>query len=198
MLLTPQYYETLFGKAPVYNMLDVRLSDNSDEAQEAFSVGLLDDSRIVAVSFLNQNVSDFKNMLNALNMVVVVMIVCASGLAFVVLYNLTNINIAERVREIATFKVLGFYNNETSRFIYRENILLTLMGIAAGLVLGVFLTGFIIRTVEVDNVMFGRDIYLSTYVYASLLTMAFSLLVNFFMSFKIKAVNMVESLKSVE
>ena len=198
VLLTPQYYETLFGKAPVYNMLDVRLSDNSDEAQEAFSVGLLDDSRIVAVSFLNQNVSDFKNMLNALNMVVVVMIVCASGLAFVVLYNLTNINIAERVREIATFKVLGFYNNETSRFIYRENILLTLMGIAAGLVLGVFLTGFIIRTVEVDNVMFGRDIYLSTYVYASLLTMAFSLLVNFFMSFKIKAVNMVESLKSVE
>ena len=185
-------------KAGTGQELDVRLSDNSDEAQEAFSVGLLDDSRIVAVSFLNQNVSDFKNMLNALNMVVVVMIVCASGLAFVVLYNLTNINIAERVREIATFKVLGFYNNETSRFIYRENILLTLMGIAAGLVLGVFLTGFIIRTVEVDNVMFGRDIYLSTYVYASLLTMAFSLLVNFFMSFKIKAVNMVESLKSVE
>ena len=198
VILTPRCYESLFGSAPEYNMLDIRLSDNSAEAQEEFSVRLLNDSRIVAVSFLNQNVNDFKNMLNALNMVVVVMIVCASGLAFVVLYNLTNINIAERVREIATCKVLGFYNNETSRFIYRENILLTMIGIAAGLVLGVFLTGFIIRTVEVDNVMFGRDIYFSTYVYASLLTMAFSLLVNFFMSFKIKAVNMVESLKSVE
>ena len=198
VILTPQYYEAVFGRAPTYNMLDVTLTDNSSAAQETFSIGLLDDSRIVAVSFLDQNVSDFKNMLNALNMVVIVMIICASGLAFVVLYNLTNINIAERVREIATFKVLGFYNNETARFIYRENILLTLMGIAVGLVLGVFLTGFIIRTVEVDNVMFGRDIYFSTYVFATLLTMGFSLLVNFLMSFKIKAVNMVESLKSVE
>ena len=126
------------------------------------------------------------------------MIVCAAALAFVVLYNLTNINLAERQREIATFKVLGFYNRETSRFIYIENIILTVLGIGAGLGLGVLLTGFIIRTVEIDNVMFGRDIYLTSYLYAAGLTLLFSLLVNAMMSFKIKAVNMVESLKSVE
>ena len=137
-------------------------------------------------------------MLNSLNMVVVVMVVCAAALAFVVLYNLTNINIAERMREIATFKVLGFYNKETSSFIYKENVILTLLGILGGLALGVLLTGFIIRTVEVDNVMFGRDIYWTTYLYASGLTLFFSLLVNTSMGFKIKAVNMVESLKSVE
>ena len=126
------------------------------------------------------------------------MVVCAAALAFVVLYNLTNINIAERMREIATFKVLGFYNKETSSFIYKENVILTLLGILGGLALGVLLTGFIIRTVEVDNVMFGRDIYWTTYLYASGLTLFFSLLVNTSMGFKIKAVNMVESLKSVE
>ena len=137
-------------------------------------------------------------MLNSLDMVVLVMIVCAAALAFVVLYNLTNINIAERLREIATFKVLGFYNRETSAFIYRENIILTLLGIIAGMFLGMLLTGFIVRTVEIDNVMFGRDIYLSSYLYAAGFTLLFSLLVNAVMSFKIKAVNMVESLKSVE
>ena len=131
-------------------------------------------------------------------MVVVVMVVCAAALAFVVLYNLTNINIAERRREIATFKVLGFYNRETSRFIYIENIILTLLGIAAGLGLGVLLTGFIIRTVEVDNVMFGRDIYPLSYLLAAGMTMLFSLLVNAVMSYKIRSVNMVESLKSIE
>ena len=153
---------------------------------------------MTAVSFMGANIWDFKNMLNSLNMVVVVMIVCAAGLAFVVLYNLTNINIAERVREIATFKVLGFYNKETSRFIYKENLILTVLGILAGLLLGILLTGFIIRTVEVDNIMFGRDIYFTTYLYASGLTLLFSLIVNAVMSFKIKAVDMVTSLKSVE
>ena len=158
----------------------------------------LTDERIVAVAFMDQNIKDFRNMLNSMNMVVVVMIICAAALAFVVLYNLTNINIAERQREIATFKVLGFYNRETSRFIYIENVILTLLGIVAGMGLGVLLTGFIVRTVEIDNVMFGRDIFFTTYLYAAGLTMAFSLLVNAAMSRKIRKVNMVESLKSVE
>ena len=196
--MSPQCYETLFGKAPVFNLLQVALTDKEDETADAFSTAVLADERIVAVSFMDQNVEDFRNMLNSLNMVVVVMVVCAAALAFVVLYNLTNINIAERQREIATFKVLGFYNRETSRFITIENIVLTLFGIAAGLALGVLLTNFIIRTVEVDNVMFGRDIYLPSFLYAAGMTMGFSLLVNAVMSFKIKAVNMVESLKSVE
>ncbi len=196
--MSPQCYETLFGKAPVFNLLQVALTDKEEETADAFSAAVLADERIVAVSFMDQNVEDFRNMLNSLNMVVVVMVVCAAALAFVVLYNLTNINIAERQREIATFKVLGFYNRETSRFITIENIVLTLFGIVAGLALGVLLTNFIIRTVEVDNVMFGRDIYLPSFLYAAGMTMGFSLLVNAVMSFKIKAVNMVESLKSVE
>ena len=198
LYLTPDYYRELFGSDPEYNMMITSFTDNSEETQNSFSSAMLADDRVTAVSFMGSNVWDFKNMLNSLNMVVVVMIVCAAGLAFVVLYNLTNINIAERVREIATFKVLGFYNKETSSFIYKENLILTVIGILVGLVLGVFLTGFIIRTVEVDNVMFGRDIYFTTYLYASGLTLVFSLLVNAVMSFKIKAVDMVKSLKSVE
>lgn len=196
--MTPSLYSSLFGKEPVYNTLDVKLEDDSNNAEESFSSEFLKDDRVAAVSFINTSLKDFENMLSSLNLVVLVMIVCAAALAFVVLYNLTNINIAERVREIATFKVLGFNNKETASFIYKENIVLTVLGIAAGLILGIFLTGFIVQTVEVDNIMFGRDIYPISFIYAAGLTMIFSLLVNAVMSFKIKSVNMVESLKSVE
>lgn len=196
--MTPTLYSSLYGKNPSYNMLNVKLEDNSQSAQEAFSSEVLTDNRITAVSFIATSLEDFKNMLNSLNLVVLVMITCAAALAFVVLYNLTNINIAERVREIATFKVLGFNNRETSSFIYKENIVLTLLGIVVGLVLGVFLTSFIVQTVEIDNIMFGREIHPISFIYAAGFTMLFSLLVNAVMSFKIKAVNMVESLKSVE
>lgn len=196
--MTPTLYSSLYGKYPSYNMLDVKLDDNSQTSQETFSSEILKDDRIAAVSFIATSLEEFENMLNSLNLVVLVMITCAAALAFVVLYNLTNINIAERVREIATFKVLGFNNRETSSFIYKENIVLTLLGIAVGLVLGIFLTSFIVQTVEVDNIMFGREIYPTSFIYAAGFTMLFSLIVNAVMSFKIKAVNMVESLKSVE
>lgn len=196
--MTPTLYSSLYGKNPSYNMLDVKLDDNSQTAQESFSSKILKDDRIAAVSFIATSLKEFENMLNSLNLVVLVMITCAAALAFVVLYNLTNINIAERVREIATFKVLGFNNRETSSFIYKENIVLTLLGIIVGLVLGIFLTSFIVQTVEIDNIMFGREIHPTSFIYAAGFTMLFSLLVNAVMSFKIKAVNMVESLKSVE
>lgn len=196
--MTPDLYSELFGRDIRYNMLDVKLADASQEAENEFGKKMLSDDRIAAVNFVAASLDDFENMLDSLNMVVMVMIICAASLAFVVLYNLTNINIAERVREIATFKVLGFCNRETSAFIYKENLVLTVLGIAAGLVMGVFLTGFIVKTVEVDNIMFGRDIYFTSYLFAAGLTMLFSLLVNGVMSFKIKSVDMVESLKSVE
>ena len=137
-------------------------------------------------------------MLSTLNMVVYVLIISAGALAFVVLYNLTNINIAERAREIATIKVLGFYNGEVGGYIYRENVILTVIGALSGLVLGIFLTGFIIQTVEVDIVMFGRDIMPQSFLYALGLTFLFALIVNFFMYFKMKKIDMVESLKSIE
>lgn len=196
--MTPALYQKLFNKQPEYNMLCADLKEIRGKKADEFSSGILRDDRIVAVTFMDEKISEFKNMLDSLDMVVLVMIVCAAALAFVVLYNLTNINIAERLREIATFKVLGFYNRETTSFIFKENLILTVLGIAAGLGLGVLLTGFIVRTVEIDNVMFGRDIYLTSYLYAAAFTLLFSLTVNAVMSFKIKAINMVESLKSVE
>ncbi len=196
--MTPTLYKSLYGKEVQYNMLDVLFSDSSENVTNKFSSDLLANNEVAAVSFIKSSLDDLRNMLNSLNMVVFVMVTCAAALAFVVLYNLTNINIAERVREIATFKVLGFYNKETSAFIYIENIVLTLLGIAVGLLLGNLLTGFIIKTVEIDNIMFGREIFASSYIYAAGLTILFSLIVNFVMSFRIKAVDMVESLKSVE
>ena len=119
-------------------------------------------------------------------------------LAFVVLYNLNNISITERKRELATLKVLGFYNNEVTMYVYRENIVLTMLGAVFGVLMGWILHRFIIVTVEIESVMFGRNIDLSSFVFAFLLTVLFSCIVNGAMYFKIKKIDMVESLKSVE
>lgn len=137
-------------------------------------------------------------MLGSLDIVIVVLIMSAGMLAFVVLYNLNNINITERKRELATLKVLGFYNNEICAYVYRENIVLTLLGSLFGMALGKVLHRFIIVTVEIESVMFGRNIDMSSFVYGFLLTVAFSCLVNGAMYLKLKQINMVESLKSVE
>ena len=138
------------------------------------------------------------NMLGALDIVIVVLIVSAGMLAFVVLYNLNNININERRREMATIKVLGFYDGEVAAYVYRENILLTVIGAIAGIFIGKFLHVFIITTVEVDACMFGRSIKTASYIYGTLFTVGFSILVNVVMYFKLKKIDMVESLKSVE
>ena len=137
-------------------------------------------------------------MLNTLALVIVVIIVSAGALAYIVMYNLTNINITERIREIATLKVLGFYDNEVDNYIFRENILLTLLGTGVGLILGVFLAQFVITTAEVDLVMFGRNIYAESYILAAVFTLAFSVLVTLVMHKKLKEINMIEALKSVE
>ena len=141
---------------------------------------------------------NFDDTIKSLDLVVIVMILCAGSLSFIVLFNLTNVNISERIREIATIKVLGFYDKEVSAYIYRENILLTIIGLIVGLGLGVVFHKFIIVTVEMDYVMFGRNISLFSFIIASILTMIFALLVNFAMYYKLKNVQMVESLKSVD
>ena len=128
----------------------------------------------------------------------VVLIISAGALAFVVLYNLTNINITEREKELATIKVLGFYDGEVSAYIYRETALLTLIGTGLGLLLGMGLHQFVIRTAEIDMVMFGRSVYLPSYVYSALLTLFFSALVNLVMHRKLKKISMVESMKAPE
>ena len=133
-----------------------------------------------------------------LAIIVIVLVVAAAALAFIVLYNLTNINITERQREIATLKVLGFTPREVSAYIYRETMLLSVIGCAVGLVLGVFMEGFVVVTAEVDQVMFGRTIHAASFVIAFLLTMLFTVLVMLAMRRKLARVDMVESLKSNE
>ena len=196
--ITPNYYSECFGEAVKYNMLNTSFNYDTEEERDSLAQDLLEDSEIVSVNYTNSGIDNFRRMLSTLNMVVCVMIISAGALAFVVLYNLTNINIAERAREIATIKVLGFYNREVSGYIYRENVILTVIGALVGLVLGIFLTGFIIQTVEVDIVMFGREIMLQSFLYALGLTFLFAIIVNFFMYFKMKNIDMVESLKSIE
>ena len=137
-------------------------------------------------------------MLGSLDIIVVVLIISAGMLAFIVLYNLNNININERRRELATIKVLGFYDKEVAAYVYRENIYLTLIGMIFGCVLGKILHQFIIVTVEIDSCMFGRIIYVPSYIFSMLLTVVFSILVNVAMFYKLRKIDMVESLKSVE
>lgn len=129
---------------------------------------------------------------------VLVLIISAGALAFIVLYNLTNINITERIREIASIKVLGFYDNEVSAYVYRENFILTLIGMIFGLGLGILLHKFIIDTVEVDYVMFSQNISPLSFVYSAILTITFSSLVNLAMYYRLKNISMVESLKSLD
>ena len=136
--------------------------------------------------------------MESLNVVVLIIILAAAILAFLVLFNLTNINVTERIRELATLKVLGFYDNETAAYVYRENMLLTVIGAMAGMVMGKWLHRWLIDTIEVEYLIFGRSVHGRSYAYALLLTAVFSLSVNVFSNFTIRNIDMVESLKSVE
>ena len=198
IFMTPKYYSGVYGKMPLYNMIICKMNNPSEENESKLGAECLDKDSIAAVSFISSNVSSFKNTISSMDTVILVLIICAGLLAVVVLYNLTNINIAERIREIATIKVLGFYNSETCAFVYRENIVLTICGIAVGLGLGIILHRFVILTIEVNGVMFDRNIALWSYFVSIGLTAVFAAMVNFVMYFKIKKIDMVESLKSVE
>ena len=198
LYMTPAYYEKVYGEQPDYNSIFYKTADRITEEAERIGEEALTLPGALSVSYTTDLREQVDNMLGALDEVIVVLIISAGMLAFVVLYNLNNINITERQRELATLKVLGFYNGEVAMYVYRENIVLTVLGAIFGIVLGKFLHGFIIVTVEIESVMFGRNIDLSSFVYGFLLTILFSLLVNGAMYFKLKKINMVESLKSVE
>lgn len=195
---SPALYERLTGAAPSYNTLLALLDDPTPENRDAVSQQLLQSDNVIMTSFTAETRDTFGDVMKSLDYVVLVLILSAGALAFVVLYNLTNINITERIREIATIKVLGFYDKEVSAYIYRENILLTIMGMLAGLGGGVLLHRFVIITAEVDMVMFGRNISPISFVFAGAITLLFALVVNWVMYYKLKKVSMVESLKSVE
>ena len=196
--MSERAYTDMCSKKPRYSMIYAYADSLDADTEKALGTDYLKREDTSAITFTTTIINDFEDMIGSMNIVVLVMIISAGALAIVVLYNLTNINLAERNREIATIKVLGFNYKETSNFVYRENIILTLFGIAIGLVLGIFLWSFVVKTVEVDTVMFGKQIHTLSYVYAFALTGAFALLVNFIMYFRIKAINMVESLKSIE
>ena len=174
--------------------------EDSDVNADLEKIGrnLLKQDGALSVSYTHDIEKQLDDMLRSLNLVIVVLIISAGMLAFVVLYNLNTVNIAERKRELATLKVLGFYNMEVAEYVYRENILLTFLGAVVGAVLGRFLHLFIIETVEVDSAMFGRNINMPSYIYSLILTVTFSMLINGVMYFKLKKIDMVESLKSIE
>lgn len=196
---TPAYYEEVYGNKPEYNSLFFVADDDASSAQiEKAGQEILKQKAALSVSYMHDIEKQLDDMLRSLNLVIVVLIISAGMLAFVVLYNLNTVNIAERKRELATLKVLGFYDGEVAGYVYRENILLTFIGAAVGVILGKFLHMYIIQTVEVDSAMFGRNINLPSFVYSLLLTILFSMLINGIMYFKLKQINMVESLKSIE
>lgn len=197
--LTPAYYEQVYGEVPGYNSILFSVKDAGDVAQlEKIGQRLLEHDGVLSVGYTHDIEKQLDDMLGSLNLVIVVLIISAGMLAFVVLYNLNTVNIAERKRELATLKVLGFYDKEVGAYVYRENIILTFIGALVGVGLGRILHLFIIETVEVDNAMFGRNINMPSFIYSLLLTVAFSMMINGVMYFKLKKIDMVESLKSIE
>ena len=195
--MTPSYYQKTFDKQPEYNT-DLLLfsKEPSKRTEDRMAKQLMENLEIANVSFMSKSRDALKDTVQSLNIIMWVLIVSAGLLAFIVLYNLTNINISERIRELSTIKVLGFYDNEVVRYVYRENILLTLMGIFFGLFLGKIEHGYILQTVELDMTMFSPDIQPLSYVYASLITLFFTLIVGIIMYFRLKKIDMIEALKA--
>lgn len=196
--MSPKLYQKTFDKAIEYNSVVGRTDNVEPSDKHKISEALLKNDKLTSVIFTDSIIKDFKNTIKSLNIVVYIMIAAAGALAFIVLYNLTNINISERVREIATIKVLGFFHREVNMYVIRENIVMTIMGIVLGLILGTFISRFMVTTIEMDMVMFGRELFASSYIMAALLTVLFTFLVNWIMTFKMKKIDMVDSLKSVE
>ena len=198
LYITEECYESLFGQTSEINSLMVTYTDDTEANSDAVAEQLIPLSGVSSVSRIESTKNTFIEGMKGVDYAVVVITVSAAALAFVVLFNLTNINITERMRELATLKVLGFYTGELNAYIYRENIFLTIFGILLGLVLGKFLHQWLIITVEIDMVMFGRDAGVMSYVYAAVLTALFSFLVNVISRKKLKKIDMVESLKTVD
>ena len=198
IFMAPFLYESVWQETPDYNQILMKYEDTSDRYEENLGQMMIEQDGVVGVTFVSDLEAEIDDMLQALNIVIVVLIVSAGLLAFVVLYNLNNINITERKRELATLKVLGFYDMEVAEYVYRENVILTILGILAGAGIGLALHQYIIHTVEVDMMMFGRTVFPRSYLFSGLLTLVFSLFVNYMMYYRLKKIDMIESLKSVE
>ena len=195
--MSKQMYESLYGSYET-NVLFLQYEDLEQEQENALSKELLAENGVSTTIFTSSIQNVMEDMMYSLNYVVVVLIISAGLLAFVVLYNLANVNISERIRELATIKVLGFYDKEVYHYISRETVILTMIGILLGLVGGYFLSYFIMGTCEIDMLRFTKDILPQSYVFAALITIAFTIIVNIVTYFALKKIDMIESLKSIE
>lgn len=180
------------------NTVFLNTNDLSKKEQDELTKELLENDSIINVIHTETLMDSTSDMIKSLDLIIAVLVVLAASLSFVVLYNLSNINITERKREIATLKVLGFYDKEVDNYITRENLILTILGIIPGFVLGYFLTFITIGTVEMENTRFLRDITIQSYIYSALISLVFTFIVNFVTHFSLKKIDMIESLKSVE
>jgi len=196
VVMNQETYEQLFGEQPELNQMYVNVEDNADVKKVATLYMREDDVSQVMVS---QDIKDnFSDMMKSLDYVVILVLVFAALLAFVVIYNLNNINITERIREIATIKVLGFYKEESNSYVFRENFIMTLVASLVGLVLGFYLHTFVMGQIQIDGIAFDVHIEKVSYVVAIIFTLVFNQIVNMFMSGKLEKIDMAESLKSVE
>ena len=196
--MSRELYETLYGEEYKTNILLTQNNDMNDEQEEVVAKEIMDKGEVASLQVTSDAIQLMDNTMESLNYVVIILIVSAGLLAFVVLYNLSNVNISERIRELATIKVLGFYDKEVYNYISRETILLTIIGILLGLVGGYFLNYFIIETCELSMMRFSKTIEPLSYLYAVLITVGFTLIVNFATYFALKKIDMIESLKSIE
>ena len=196
--MTPGYYENALHADGEPNAYLLNFTSDDTDTCNAIFEKLLDMSGVATTSRMRDTQDTYMHSMERVDFVVVIIILAAAALAMVVLFNLSNINITERQRELATIKLLGFYDGEVSAYVYRENIVLTLFGILLGCFMGHWLHIYLVRSTEIDLMMFGRQTATSAYVYAAILTALFSLLVNVLAHFKMKKIDMVESLKSAE
>ena len=196
--MSKELYQTLYGKDYEVNVLLTKNTDLSEEQEEKLATDIMQENEVSSITLTSTAITMMDDTMKSLNYVVVVLIVSAGLLAFVVLYNLANVNISERIRELATIKVLGFYDREVYDYVTRETVLLTLIGIAIGLIGGYFLNYFIIGTCEINMLRFSKIINPLSYVYSILITIGFTLIVNIATYFALKKIDMIESLKSVE
>jgi len=193
--MSKDYYSQVFGESTSFNIV---VSDHKSEDESLLAKNLISSNVFSSIIFTTDGLNTFNLLVTSLNNVIVMIIVIASILALIVLFNLTSINISERKREIATLKVLGFYDNEVSKYIYRETIILTFISIVVGLVGGIFLHRYVIGIIEVDSTVFLKYINPLSYVWAFLITIILTIAVQIFTYFKLKKINMIESLKSVD
>lgn len=196
--MTPEYYQQVYGDGYASNAYLLTFADESTATADAVFGRLMSLHGVASATRMLDTKDTYHHSMERIDFVVVIVILCAAALAVVVLFNLSNINITERQRELATIKVLGFHDGEVSAYVNRENVVLTVVGIALGIVMGNWLHMWLVRSVEIDLMMFGRETDPVAYLWAAVLTALFSAAVNGFGFLKMRKIDMVESLKSAE